>query len=50
VDGKLATLNDWSAYGVFTVGVQVKDGKGMWISLELNLASIPKLPARFLKR
>jgi hypothetical protein len=50
VDGKLATLNDWSAYGVFTVGVQVKDGTGRWISLELNLASIPKLPARFLRR
>jgi hypothetical protein len=50
VDGKHATLSDWSAYGVFTVGVQVKDRTGTWISLELNLASLRGLPKRFLTR
>jgi hypothetical protein len=50
VDGRLATLSDWNAYGVFSAGVQVMDQSGRWISLELDLATIPNLPRRFLER
>jgi hypothetical protein len=50
VDGRLATLSDWNASGVFTAGVQVKNRSGKWISLELDLATVPNLPKRFLDR
>jgi hypothetical protein len=50
VDGKQASLRDLDAYGVFTVGVQVKDGSGRWTSLEFDLATLPRLPKRFLDR
>ncbi len=48
--GREAKLDQWNAYGVFTVGAQVRDAKGRWISLELDLATLPSLPKRFLKR
>ncbi len=49
-EGREATLDQWNAYGVFAVGVQVRDAKGRWVSLELDLATLPNLPRRFLKR
>ncbi len=50
IDGKQARLNDWQAYGVFAIGVQVKNAKGEWISLELDLARLSTVPTRFLDR
>lgn len=50
VDGRRATLSDVISYGVFAVGVQVRNASGQWISLELDLATLPGLPIRFLKR
>ena len=49
-DRRQAVLKDWSAYGVFAIGVQVKDSSGLWISLELDLARLSGLPGRFLSR
>jgi hypothetical protein len=48
IDNKQARLSDWQAYGVFTIGVQVKDALGEWISLEFDLSQLPNLPKRFL--
>ncbi len=50
IEGSYAQLHDLNAYGVFVVGAQVRDGKGNWISLELDLASLSDLPERFLSR
>jgi hypothetical protein len=50
VEGRRAELKEWSAYGIFAVGVQVKDAKGTWTQLEFDLAKLAGLPARFLKR
>jgi hypothetical protein len=50
VDGRFATVSEWSAYGVFAIGVQVKAANGKWTSLELDLAELPGLPKRFLGR
>jgi hypothetical protein len=45
-----AKLSDWNAYGVFTIGVQVRNSMGNWISLELDLAKLAGLPKHFLDR
>ncbi len=45
-----AVLWDVSSYGVFTIGVQVKDAHGKWIGLEYNLCNLPNLPHKFLLR
>jgi hypothetical protein len=49
-DGRRATLEEVSSEGVFTVGAQVKDAYGSWIGLELDLATLKGIPARFLDR
>jgi hypothetical protein len=46
-DARFATLEEVTAYGVYTVGAQVKDGAGNWVGLELNLARKRSLPKRF---
>jgi V8-like Glu-specific endopeptidase len=46
-DGVRAVLEEVVAYGVFTVGAQVKDRHGNWIGLELDLAQHPDVPERF---
>jgi len=48
-EGRRAKLYDWESYGVFSVGVQVKDRAGKWTTLELDLRSLPGLPPRFLR-
>ena len=50
IDRRLAKLSEWTATGVFAIGVQVKNASGFWISLELDLAQLPHLPKRFLDR
>jgi hypothetical protein len=45
-----AVLSEWSAYGVFTIGVQVKNSSGQWTSLEIDLTQLASLPKRFLER
>jgi hypothetical protein len=40
-------LSDVSAYGIFTIGVQLKNGRSEWTSLEVDLANLSKLPKRF---
>jgi hypothetical protein len=50
IRGRQAKLDDWSSYGVFAIGVQVKDAKGNWIALEAHLADAPGLPKRFLDK
>ncbi len=50
IDGTHAVLSEWNAYGVFSIGVQVRNANGRWISLELDLAKLPDLPKRFLSR
>jgi hypothetical protein len=47
INKQRAELRDWDAYGVFTIGVQVRDRNHVWTSLELNLATLPDLPKRF---
>jgi hypothetical protein len=49
-DSRYVTLSEWSATGVFAIGVQVRDGFGRWMSLELDLANLPNLPPRFKSR
>lgn len=49
-DSTRAVLEEVNAYGVYTVGAQVKTRNGLWTSLELDLATLPKLPRRFLDR
>ena len=48
--GKSIALRDVYAYGVFTVGCQVRDKAGKWLELEYDLAKIKGLPKRFLDR
>jgi hypothetical protein len=50
VEDQQAALRSWNAYGVFAIGVQVKNSDGKWISLEIDLADAPGLPSRFKKR
>src|SRR3546814_20280016 len=45
-----ARLSEYSSYGVCTIGVPVKDATGAWVSLELDLADMRRLPHRFLDR
>ena len=49
-DGKRAILEEVSATGIYTVGAQVRAGDRRWTSLELDLATLPNLPSRFLSR
>ena len=46
-DGREARLEEVSAYGAFTVGAQVQDGRGQWLSLELDLSVQDDMPAPF---
>lgn len=50
LQGGEAVLWEVDSYGVYTVGVQVKDAGGNWIGLELDLATLEGLPERFLKQ
>jgi hypothetical protein len=50
IENGQAVLREWNAYGVFAIGVQVKDAAGRWISLEIDLADAQELPKRFLDR
>ena len=50
INQKQAPLSVWEAYGVFAIGVQVKNSTGTWIALELDLAQTKGLPKRFLGR
>jgi hypothetical protein len=45
-----AVLDEVSAYGVFTIGAQVRTASHAWTSLELDLADLPDLPKRFKER
>lgn len=47
---RVIALRDVYSYGVYTVGCQVRRADGTWVALELNLASIPGMPRRFLER
>jgi hypothetical protein len=49
-DGKHAFLEEVDTERTFTVGVQVKDHSGSWISLELDLAVLEGLPKRFRRK
>ncbi len=49
-DENWARLEEVSSYGVFTVGVQVRDRSGRWTSLEVDLKGLTGLPERFLSR
>jgi hypothetical protein len=46
-DGVRAVLEEVVAYGVFTVGAQVKDASGQWLGLELDLCDLAGLPDHF---
>jgi hypothetical protein len=46
-DDNTARLEDVTAVGVSTFGVQVLDPAGNWTSLELNLARFGTIPDRF---
>jgi hypothetical protein len=48
--GVKAVLEEVTSHGVFTVAAQVRDAKGRWISLELDLSGLASLPKRFLSR
>jgi hypothetical protein len=50
INQKQARLSEWESYGVFAIGVQVKNSAGEWIALELDLANTKGLPKRFLAR
>jgi hypothetical protein len=47
-DDTWAALEDVNAFEVFTIGAQVKTRSGRWTGLELDLATLAKLPKRFL--
>jgi hypothetical protein len=49
-DGKQARLSEWESYGVFAIGIQVKNAAGRWVALELDLAKTKGLPKRFLDK
>ncbi len=46
-EGKRAVFEEVTSYGVFTIGVQVKNGQGEWIGLEYDLSQVEDLPQRF---
>jgi hypothetical protein len=48
--GTSIALRDVYAYGVYTVGCQVRDRAGKWVELEYDLAKVKGLPRRFLER
>jgi hypothetical protein len=50
--GRFALLENVMAYGIYTVGAQVKTRTGAWSSLELDLRTLKSqsLPRRFLQR
>ena len=50
VKERQAVLSEWQSFGVFAIGVQVKDASNKWTSLEIDLADLAGLPERFLKR
>ena len=50
IENQQAVLREWSSFGVFAIGVQVKDATDRWISLEVDLAETAGLPKRFLER
>jgi|GEM_PF-2054541 len=50
IENQQAILREWSAEGVFTIGVQVRDAKDQWTSLEIDLANTEGVPKRFLER
>lgn len=49
-DGTRAVLEDVTAYGAFTIGVQVKTAGGVWVGLEFDLGNFAGLPAKFRER
>jgi trypsin-like peptidase/effector-associated domain 1 (EAD1)-containing protein len=49
-EDRVATLYEVESYGVYTIGAQVKDGKGRWIGLEYCLTELPGLPSKFMSR
>jgi hypothetical protein len=49
-DGNFAVLEEVTAYGTYTVGAQVKAAVGRWASLELDLATVERIPSRFVGR
>jgi hypothetical protein len=49
-EDRQAVLEEVVSYGVFTIGVQVKNAQGQWIGLEFNLCDLPDLPQRFKDR
>ena len=50
IDGRRAELHERNSYGIFAIGIQVKDRNGLWTALELDLGKLPGLPKRFLAR
>jgi hypothetical protein len=50
IENGQAVLREWNAYGVFAIGVQLKNATGQWISLEIDLANSQELPKRFRDR
>ncbi len=48
--GNRAIFEEVTSYGVFTIGVQVKNGRAEWIGLEYDLAQLEELPQRFKDR
>jgi WD40 repeat protein len=49
-EGTCAILENVSATGVYTIGVQVRRADGEWTSLELDLATVKEIPKRFRAR
>jgi hypothetical protein len=49
-EGVSAVLEEVSANGTYTVGAQMRDASGHWISLEFDLASLRDLPAAVRQR
>jgi hypothetical protein len=49
-DGTWARLEEYSAEGTFTIGIQVKQRNQKWTSLEVDLSTITTLPTRFRTR
>jgi hypothetical protein len=49
-DHRLAAVYGVESYGIFAIGVQVRNAAGKWIGLEFDLGSLEDLPRRFLSR
>jgi len=49
-EGNRAVLEEVTSYGAFTIGVQVKNGRGEWIGLEYDLSRLKELPQQFKER